>query len=275
MSLFRAIQVYLQQHKYAINAQLLGDAASLAWTKLGYWHNTQHYPTACRQMADHLAQAVDLNASDALLDLGCGRGASLLHWQQQYHVQQLAAVEWRVACVAQIQHHMTDVTVQQGSFLHLKQLFPQRFFDVVLCLDAAYHHSLAIFLASVRAVLQTEGRVAFHYLVLSAYGEGLSTAQQRRYTYLLQAVDIQLHQLFSFEDTLKQVEDAGFDHVQIEDLSTEVFAGFAHYIQQMPQKTYSVDAFKIQMTAKLCRKLYQDGVIRYVQISAQASKRSV
>lgn len=71
-------------HKYAIDASSLGDSEELAWTNLGFWKNTQTYREACRQLADHLAQAVNLNSKDHLLDLGCGQGASLLHWLQHY-----------------------------------------------------------------------------------------------------------------------------------------------------------------------------------------------
>ncbi|EPY9710929.1 SAM-dependent methyltransferase, partial [Acinetobacter baumannii] len=45
-------------HKYAIDASSLGDSEELAWTNLGFWKNTQTYREACRQLADHLAQAV-------------------------------------------------------------------------------------------------------------------------------------------------------------------------------------------------------------------------
>lgn len=270
MPILHALRHHLQQQKYAINAQLLGDEASLAWTNLGYWQQTQHYPTACRQMADHLAQAVALQPTDRLLDVGCGRGASLLHWQQQYKIQDITALEWQEKCVRHIQQQLTTIKIAQGSFLQLKQHFPQTFFDVVLCIDAAYHSALFEFASSVRAVLNSHGRFAFHYLVLSERWQYLSKAQKKQYAYLLKVADVHIDHLFSQQETIQQIEQAGFRHVHIEDLTSEVFAGFARYIQQSSQKIRSLDAFKIQMTAKLCQKLYQDGLMCYVQIVAEA-----
>lgn len=274
MSIVHVLHHCLQQKKYAINAKMLGDDAPLAWTNLGYWQQTKSYPIACRQMADHLAQAVDLHASDHVLDVGCGRGASLLHWQQQYQIQQLSAVEWQETCVQHIQQHQAHIDIQQGSFLELKPIFPHTFFNVVLCIDAAYHHSLQYFLASVKAVLHTHGRIAFHYLILSEQWYTLSEREKKRYGYVLKAADVDLQHLFTWQDTIVQLQQAGFVQIQIEDLSTAVFNGFAQYIQQSAYKIRSLDAFKIQMTAKLCQKLYQDGLIRYVQIVARAGEKN-
>lgn len=58
----RAALSRLIPHKYAIDASNLGDDGELAWTNLGFWKNTQSYREACRQLADHLAQAVNLNS---------------------------------------------------------------------------------------------------------------------------------------------------------------------------------------------------------------------
>ena len=44
-------------HKYAIDAQWLGDDSLLAWSNLGYWQAQQHnYPLACQSLADQIAQ---------------------------------------------------------------------------------------------------------------------------------------------------------------------------------------------------------------------------
>lgn len=269
MSIVRALGHYLQQKKYAINAKLLGDDAPLAWTNLGYWQQTQDYVTACRQMADHLAQAVDLTASDHVLDLGCGHGASLLHWKKNYQIQQLSAVEWQEGCVQKIQECLENIDIRQGSFLELKQIFPHTFFDVAFCIDAAYHHSLDQILPSVKTVLNVNGRIAFHYLILSEQWLTLSDAKKRHYAFVLKAADVKINHLFTQQETINKIQQAGFKQIQCEDLSTAVFDGFAQYIQGSSHQIRSLDHFKIQMTAKLCRKLYQDGLIRYVQIVAQ------
>ena len=139
MQWLQALRQRLPQHKYAIDAAVLGDHAQLPWSNLGCWQaGQQDYTAACRMLTDHLAQTVNLNSKDKLLDLGCGQGASLLYWQQHYQVQYLAGVELQAACVANIQQHLPELNaIYQASFLRLKELpFSQRF-AVVLCLDAA------------------------------------------------------------------------------------------------------------------------------------------
>jgi len=125
MKWLQTIQQQFSQHKYAINAKQLGDNAELAWSNLGYWDDAMSsYPDACRQLADRLAQAVHLNSNDSLLDLGCGQGASLVHWQQHYHVQHIEAVELQASCVIQIQKHLPQLAaIHQRSFLKFKNRF--------------------------------------------------------------------------------------------------------------------------------------------------------
>lgn len=152
-------------HKYAIDAKRLGDESRLAWSNLGYWQQLQDYPLACQTLADQIAEAVQLKGSDRVLDLGCGQGASLLHWIEQYHVRQLSAVELQAECVKRIQHELPQVEIYCQSFLDLQQPVILNSFDVVLCLDAAYHSDLNSFLRSASSVLNSKGRIAFHYLM--------------------------------------------------------------------------------------------------------------
>jgi len=274
MKWLQAIRQKLPRHKYAINAKQLGDDAELAWSNLGYWEDaTSSYPAACRQLADQLAQAVSLNASDRLLDLGCGQGASLLYWQQHYQVQHIEAVELQASCVIQIQKYFPQITaIYPQSFLNLKQIpFKQRF-DVVLCIDAAYHSNLNSFLDSAGSVLNSKGRLGFHYLILSEQWLKLTALQQQKYKWLLKAADVNLEHLMTASELEQTLQNHDFSDIKIRDISKAVLYGFANYVQhlqQSPQQSRSVDAFKIRMTAKLCQQLYQDGLLNYVQISVK------
>ena len=273
MKWLQAIRQKLPQHKYAINAKQLGDDAVLAWSNLGYWDDaTSSYPEACRQLADQLAQAVSLNAKDRLLDLGCGQGASLLYWQQHYRVQHIEAVELQASCVMQIQKHFPHITaIYPQSFLNLKQIPFQQRFDVVLCIDAAYHSNLNSFLDSVDSVLNSKGRLGFHYLILSGQWLNLNALQKQKYKWLLKAADVNLEYLMTASGLEQTLQQHDFSNIEIRDLSKAVLYGFANYFQhlrQSPKQGTGVDAFNIRMTAKLCQQLYQDGLVNYVQISA-------
>ena len=271
MQWLQAITQQFSQHKYAINAKQLGDHAELPWSNLGYWDDaTSSYPEACRQLADHLAQALQLSSQDKLLDLGCGQGASLLFWQQYYHIEYIEAVELQTACVNKIQTYLPHIhAIHRQSFLNLNQISFNNHFDVVLCIDAAYHSNLNSFLDSVNTVLNSNARLGFHYLILSEKWFKLSSGQKQKYKWLLKAADIHLDYLMSQSEVRITIQNYGFKEIEIVDLSYEVLHGFSDYIQQSPQNTLNLDAVKIQMTAKLCHTLYTDGLIQYVQICAQ------
>ena len=274
MKWFQAIRQQWSQHKYAINAKLLGDDACWAWTNLGYWTaTTQSYPQACRQLADHLAHAVALNSNDQLLDLGCGRGASLLYWQNHYQVQKLSAVDLQLQCIEYLRKNLnSNIQLYCGSFLNLKKILPEKHFDVVLCIDAAYHSPLPSFLDAIHSVLNSKGRIGFHYLMWSEKWQNLSKFEQEKYRLLLKSADIQIKHLHSQADLQQIMQYNQFEHIQIDDLSEPVFLGFADYIAQRKfsgKDDHFLDVFKIKMTAKLCNKLYRDGLVRYIQITAQ------
>nr|WP_214287802.1 class I SAM-dependent methyltransferase [Acinetobacter pittii] len=258
-------------HKYAIDASSLGDDQELAWTNLGFWKNTQNYREACRQLADHLAQAINLNSKDHLLDLGCGQGASLLHWLQHYQPKSLSAVELQTQCVHKIQKLTPEISqIFCGSFLNLKQFEFKQYFDVVMCIDAAYHSHLNSFLDSIAPVLNSKGRLGFHYLMRADSCQNMTILQEQKHRYLLKAANVAWDSVPNEKMLRATLEQQGFVDIQIEDLSEQVLLGFSQYIQnqQGQKQSRGLANFKIQMTAKLCQQLYQNGYVRYIQITA-------
>ncbi|MCH7317047.1 class I SAM-dependent methyltransferase [Acinetobacter sp. ANC 5659] len=258
-------------HKYAIDAKRLGDGALLAWSNLGFWQDQHdHYPQACQSLADQIAQSIQLKSTDRVLDLGCGQGASLLHWTQHYQIQQLSAVELQPNCVKRIQKQLPQVQIHCGSFLNLKALQLLNSFDVVLCIDAAYHSDLNSFLNSASSVLNSKGRIAFHTLMWSENWLKCSALQKQKYRYLLKSADVNWQHLMDRQQLAQTLAQQGFTDIQIQDFSEPVLNGFAEYIEtrKIEKSAFDFAELKINMTAKLCRKLYQDGLVRYIQISA-------
>ena len=273
MQWFQARQQVSPKHKYAINAELLGDPSECAWTNLGYWFSEScTYPQACQSLAEHLANSIHLNSKDRVLDLGCGQGAALSLWKNQYNVQYIDAVDMQLDCVNNIIHTMPFIhQAQCGSFLNLKEMYFEFKFDAVLCIDAAYHSHLNSFLSSVKSVLNSKARIGFHYLVLSDGYKNLNSFEKLKLAALLKSADIKLNTLNSYSDTQKLIERCGFEQIEMQNLSAAVLNGFAAYIRKsktIESAAWSIDRFKIQMTAKLCQKLYEGGLVDYVQISA-------
>ena len=275
MSKWQRFLPKLPQHKYAIQAKLLGDDRALAWTNLGDWSvlspcgSKPSYPQACESLAHGLAQALTLNSKDRVLDLGCGQGASLQLWQQHYAVQNLEAVELQTACVQQIQQHLPHLNaIHELDFLNLNQ-FEFKSFDVVMCLDAAYHTNLNSFLTSVKSVLNSKARIGFHTLIWSDEYLNSNFFSKQRYHFLLKAADVNSRDVLTQVQLEQTLKSENFVNIQIQDLSEAVLKGFADYVEHdLVQDLSGVDGLKIAMTAKLCRKLYKDGLLRYVQVTA-------
>lgn len=253
---------------------MLGDSATLAWSNLGLWSApAQTYVQACEQLAEHLAQSIQLTAQDHLLDLGCGHGASLQYWAQHYAVQHIEAVEIQTACIEKIQQQALACVhaVHQRSFMNLNaECFEQKF-DAIVCLDALYHYDLKKFIAQIPALLQSKGRIGFHYLLFNDNWSKASFLSKQRDQYLLKLADVQLQHLMYQTELEYVLTQHGFEHIQIQILSEPVLGGFAQYVQQelhLHGFQHDLNALKIQMTAKLCQQLFQERRIDYVQVTA-------
>ena len=134
-----------------------------------------------------------------------------------------------------------------------------------------YHSSLNSFLNSVTPVLNSKGRLGFHYLMKADSCQNMTVLQEQKYRYLLKAADVVWDNVPNEKTLRNALEQQGFVDIQIEDLSEQVLLGFSQYIQNQQEQNQSrgLANFKIQMTAKLCHKLYVDGLVQYVQISAK------
>lgn len=266
--MFQALQKLLP-HKYAINTAMLGDQQLLAWSNLGLWQAGDDYRHACQALAIHLANLIDLNSNDILLDLACGQGASLQLWKNSYNIQHISAVELQAKHVTQLKNHAPFLnSILCDSFLNLNSNSFSQKFSAVLCIDAAYHVNLNSFLNAVTQVMQAEGRLAFHTLMLSEDFLNLKVWQQKKYAALLKAADVNLKDVMTQSKLHSTIMQHGFQEVLIHDLSESVLLGFADYIQGANLALQGLDGFKIAMTAKMCRKLWQDGLVRYVAVAA-------
>ncbi|MBF7682563.1 class I SAM-dependent methyltransferase [Acinetobacter sp. B5B] len=255
------------QHKYAISATMLGDSSRYPWTNLGLWlPQTSNYVQACQQLAMTLANQLQLCATDRVLDLGCGQGASLVLWQQHYAVQHITAIELQAESVEKLQGISDDIDVYQSSFLSLQWLKQQ--YDVIMCIDALYHSALSDFFMAIQHLVSFKTRVGFHYLLLNERGLKQTWLQQKKYQYMLKAANITFAHLET-ADTLQQLAKGyGYDQLNIQVMNQDVFAGFAQYVSQQSSAHWTGTAgFKIKMTAQLCQTLYQEGMLDYVQVT--------
>ena len=273
MKWLQAFKLAMPKHKYAIDAKALGDMSDLPWSNLGYWNCLDDsYPQACRQLADRIAQSIALSSNDRLLDLGCGQGASILHWKNDYQIEEFSAVDMQPECIERLQTVFPEHReLFCQSFLNLNEIPFQSKFDAVVCIDAAYHSLLNSFLTSVDAVLNSNGRIAFHTLMLTEQFSHLSAQQKFKHRMLLKCADVNVDALPTYAHLVERLQGYCFSQIRVEDLSEPVLSGFASYIIARDQQNVfkGLSGLKIKMTAKLCKVLYEQGNVRYVQVSAR------
>ena len=90
-----------------------------------------------------------------------------------------------------------------------------------------------------------------------------------KYKWLLKAADVDLKSLMTTTQINHALQQHGLEQIVIEDLSTAVLAGFSQYIATRAKtERGGLDQIKIQMTAKLCQRLFEEEIVRYIQLSA-------
>lgn len=260
---------------FAIAPRLLYDRSEdaatpgLDWTNLGDWSGTTDYATAARQLACRVGAAAALSPGDHVLDLACGRGASLALWPQAFGVRRVSALELQPECVAAIRRAAPPAleTLVAGRFdaLPLPAPLTPAAFDAVVCVDAAYHaRSLAAFADVAAAMLRPGGRLAFTTLVP---GNGPVLRP------LLARAGIAPASLLPEATLIATLLAAGFRQVSVESLDAAVLRGFADFVPRrrdaLPWSArLGRDWLKIRATGWLCGQAYRRGRLHYVLVSA-------
>ncbi|PTQ90443.1 class I SAM-dependent methyltransferase [Agitococcus lubricus] len=267
-----------QHTPFDINTLLLtANPDDWRWSNLGYWANARDYGQACQQLALLHGQAVDLQAGQHLLELGCGYGAALALWQQQFQVSQIDALEYRPHCVEQIQaqQYPALARVCQGRFDRpLKAPLAGQHYDAVLCVDAAYHaQSLEQFLALIASALKPSGQFAFSTLLLASTYSDYPWQQRAGIRAALALARVNRMAVLSEVQLLKIAQEQGLT-VKLQSLTEHVFSGFAAWIalresQLSQQQKRGADWQKIYWTARFCRYLSQHPLLDYVLVSGQ------
>lgn len=270
---------------FAIAHTLLDDAMTApAWTNLGCWQLPDgapitNYVEAAEQLAKRVGAAAISAPGQCVADLGCGHGASLLLWPQQFAAAKVIGMELQSACVASWQVHTSEgLSMHQGRFdqLPLPEAILSRLppvgCDAVVCVDAAYHaDSLGAFAAVAQNLLRSRGRLAFTTALKPAHSSLLSQIQHRLITNLTGIPKASFVTASELEHTLTRL---GFEAIRMECLDAAVLQGFADFVArrsaELPgTKKRSLAWLKIAGTAALCRHWLRWQMAHYVLVSAQ------
>lgn len=251
---------------------------SLAWTNLGDWAEGDDFRAACARLARRHAETVSLQPSHRVLDLACGRGASLALWWQ-LGVRELTGLDADAEALRSAREGLaghglvTDgaagVTLLSGRYDQwppVPGLLPAAH-DAVVCIDAAYHASSAdAFLRTVAHVLAPDGRAAWSTLVLRS-------EPGWRLRLLLRAAGIPSASLCTLADWQARADRHGLLLEPVAALDAEVLDGFSTFArsavtatpaQAATQGWSHVPRWKLALTGRLCRSLTASGEIGYM-----------
>jgi ubiquinone/menaquinone biosynthesis C-methylase UbiE len=110
---------------------------------LGYWADAPaSYDAACRAMAALVGDTARMNASDTVLDAGCGYGDASFYWMDHHRPARITALNISASQVAVAEkrvpeEHRDRMVVRQGSATDLP--FEDGSFSLVIALESSQH----------------------------------------------------------------------------------------------------------------------------------------
>lgn len=128
-------------------------------------------------------------------------------------------------------------------------------FDVVLCIDAAYHSDLNSFLNSTSFGFEFKRSNCISLFDVVRCLARVFKFKKQQYRYLLKSADVNWQNLMGEQQLTQKLIQKGFTQIEIQDFSEPVLNGFAVYIEnkRKQRKHFDLAQLKIDMTAKLCR----------------------
>ncbi|MFN3714101.1 MAG: class I SAM-dependent methyltransferase [Alcanivoracaceae bacterium] len=259
-----------QVERLAIAGELLaGGDGDPRWNNLGYWRDANEYTAACQALARRHGEVARLGNGDRVLELGCGHGVALSLWCDAFAVTEAVGLDCRAS------GYNTEHRRVVGRFDEpLPDSLSRYRFDVILCVDAAYHaSSLSALLASVIPVLEREGRLALSLLVRPDDYHARPLFQRLLHQWLLKTAGLPDASFCDHSAVQHQLLACGFLDVVCEDLSEDVFPGFYHWVQRRHRelvfsRRWSRGWLKIRITAIWCYWMHRKKLGRYLLVSA-------
>jgi cyclopropane fatty-acyl-phospholipid synthase-like methyltransferase len=229
-----------------------------------------------------LSEAADIDSTDRILNIGCGAGEDSV-WNARAHDATVTGVnisetQLELARENAREHGVEDRTTFKYDDFHELETIDDNTFDVVWGLEALSHSSdRAQALAAARRALTEDGRVAFTDIFTHRSLDTLSAGEQERIETVNSALGLRLGSIDTFEQT---VADAGFERIEIRDLTTGIrtcterrrqFARVAHPVGRLLSVFGVVSGTQLgglKASAEI-DKLIENDVIGYYLITAE------
>ena len=267
-----------RESKFRIDYRLLQDVWEPApWVNLGAWSETMDYRQACRNLAVQLGRFAEIDKCRKVIELGCGYGAGLHVWEEDFAVEQCDALEPNRDCIEFIRANLPGCLgrIIPSAFEDLLDQQPARktgvegTYDAVLCVDSDYFPPFIIgFTEGAVKLLRNGGTLAFHYFARSQNEEPSLLMEK-----LLSLGGVAIEAMPNKKELEKILVDLGYNHVRSENLTEQVLGGFADFVRRRASQLKTTSKLcpswiRILVTGRLCRKILAEGCLSYLMIRA-------
>jgi cyclopropane fatty-acyl-phospholipid synthase-like methyltransferase len=205
------------------------------YLNMGYWRDAATYDEACEALALLLAERAGFERGDRVLDAGFGYGDQDLLWAGRFGVS-IAGFNVNAAQVEVARRRVKSAGLGEQISLFARSAIDtgldDGWADRVVALESAFHFPERVhFFAEAARVLRRGGAIALADLVVK------QDASRRVVDRVGRAVagrfwQIPRENLVSAATYRRQLEEAGFTEVVVEDVSDHVFAPFGAYARR-------------------------------------------
>ncbi|KAG6850500.1 hypothetical protein H0H93_012501 [Arthromyces matolae] len=216
------------------------------WLNMGYWKNTNIFPAACEGLCLKLLSAAQCQQGDHVLDVGHGTGESLVvllsrpnirpisvtgitslpahHYRSRKRVDKLIAS--LPTPTPEVNLFLGDAIFRSSQAGHPLNPSMPRKFNRILALDCAYHfNTRQDFLQQAYCKLATHGaRIALADICFDA-----ASFDSRLLSLVFRLMP--RHNMVSKTHYVTQMKDIGYVDVELEDITDDVFPGFAKFLR--------------------------------------------
>ena len=242
-----------------------------SWANLGFWLNTEDYPTAAKNLAMKLGDACHLDRGDRIADIGFGNGDQIRLWLDHYRVDQVHGFNIsssQTEYAKKTLDHRGNCNLQIGSFENIPR--DQRI-SKILALDCAYHFpSRGKFFEFCHETLPRGGSLG---LVDLTIGKPNDLIAKLVLFAMASASKIPRKNLWDDDQYRGELEANNFSVIHWENISDQVFVPFSQFVSQhrmlLNQQVPKDQWYKYRITGWLLPWLHRKGLISLNLIAAQ------
>lgn len=184
----------------------------------GYWKTGRETKEEAQlALTDHLARSIKIKKGDAILDIGCGFGASSIHLAEKYGAQTtgitISSVQVGIAGEAARHAHVNSKFI----LMDAEAMDFSEPFDVIWSIESISHYkNKSLFFQKATQLLRPGGSIA---LIDWFKKENISTTEYKKSILPIEkGMLVELHTMF---DYVSMLESNGIEIIKTEDLSRE------------------------------------------------------